>query len=59
MHLTTPGVADLLTDSFVLLAQILIAQLYFTRWEKLLPRPSPALLAASFSLSGSRSASVF
>jgi uncharacterized protein len=39
MHLTTPGLADLLTDIFVVLAQILIARLYFTQWEKRLPPP--------------------
>src|SRR5436305_14756152 len=37
MHLTTPGLADLFTDVFVVLAQILIARLYVTRWAKLVP----------------------
>lgn len=39
MHLTTPGLADLLIDIFIVAAQFLIAQLLFTEWkQRLSPR---------------------
>src|SRR5690349_13807880 len=34
MRLTTPGLADLFIDFFVIAAQIVIARLFFTEWKQ-------------------------
>src|SRR4051812_44709779 len=37
MHLTIPGLADLLIDLFVIAAQLLIARLLYTEWRQRMP----------------------